>query len=155
MILQIERMLLLIITFFIVAFICDSFFLQELFEVINYHLTQTTEHQPTGNPHIPPQSCLLRSCNISFHHIGENTRYLEVLVSQMTNCFVCDAQTALHISKSFSTKLLCILFQLPSNFNLVEHFQSDNKLLVQRAKWNSSFFQVLSDVHSDKEQLFP
>lgn len=96
----------------------------------------------------------LDACNISFHHIGETTKYLEVLASQMTNCFMCDAQTPLHISKSFSSKHLCILFQLPSNFNLVEHFQSDNKLLVQRAKWNSSFFQALSDVYSDKEQLF-
>lgn len=66
--------------------------LQEFSQGINFHFTQTTEHQPTGNVHsftklhvfaVMPAARPFDAC---FLHMQENTK-------------ICDNQTSLYISK--------------------------------------------------------
>ena len=64
--------------------------LQEFFQVINFHFTQTTEHQPTGNLHSSTRLFAIWSLwRIYFRHVQEETQAFASTRNKMADSLWC------------------------------------------------------------------
>ena len=86
-------------------------FLHEFFQAINFHFTQTSEHQTTGNLR---SSTKLFAMMPAASHLSaypsttceKTSRYLLVLVRQMANCFI----VFYHLHSKFIHWIIKLLF---------------------------------------------